>query len=185
MDHPARLSMPMGEAMFTQRSIRRFKPDPLPVEDIHLIMEAAVKAPNGANKQIARFLVITDRARLREFGALYHEAWWAKRREEYGWTKPEDIPVEEKSYRSAMGLADRIKDVPCVVFAFGIPSYCRRRAQANLRKTPFPANNLAPFKGQFASFTRLFSPFRGNPYVFHQLTVEYLSVFDGRGLFGG
>jgi nitroreductase len=121
MDHPARLSMPMGEAMFTQRSIRRFKPDPLPVEDIHLIMEAAVKAPNGANKQIARFLVITDRAKLREFGALYHEAWWAKRREEYGWTKPEDIPATEKSYRSAMGLADRIKDVPCVVFAFGMP----------------------------------------------------------------
>ena len=121
MDHPVKLSMPIGEAMFTQRSIRRFKPDPIPMEHIHLIMEAAVKAPNGANKQIARFLVVTDRAKIREFGALYREAWWAKRREEYGWTKPEDIPAEEKSYRSASGLADRIKDVPCVVFAFGMP----------------------------------------------------------------
>ena len=121
MDHSTKLSMPIGEAMFTQRSIRRFKPDPIPMEHIRLIMEAAVKAPNGANKQIARFLVVTDRAQIREFGALYREAWWAKRREEYGWTKPEDIPVEEKSYRSASGLAERLGDVPCVVFAFGLP----------------------------------------------------------------
>lgn len=121
MDHSTTLSMPIGEAMFTQRSIRRFKPDPIPVEHLHLVMEAAVRAPNGANKQIARFLVVTDRAKIREFGALYREAWWAKRREEYGWTTPEDIPAEERSYRSASGLAERFGDVPCVVFAFGLP----------------------------------------------------------------
>jgi nitroreductase len=113
-----RLTMPIGEVMFTQRSVRKFRPDPIPVEDIRLILEAAVKAPNGANRQIGRFLVVTDRAKIREFGQLYHEAWWAKRRDERGWTRPEDIPPEEKSYRSAMGLADEIKDVPCIVFAF-------------------------------------------------------------------
>jgi nitroreductase len=120
MDH-ARLSMPIGEAMFTQRSIRRFRPDPIPVEDLRLILEAAVRAPNGANRQIARFLVVTDRERLRAFGRLYHEAWWAKRREERGWTRPEDIPPEERSYRSAMGLADAMVDVPCVVLALAMP----------------------------------------------------------------
>lgn len=120
MDH-ARLSMPIGEAMFTQRSIRRLRPDPIPVEDIRLILEAAVKAPNGGNRQIGRFLVVTDRARIRAFGQLYHEAWWAKRRNEQGWTKPEDIPPEERNYRSAMGLADEMKDVPCVVLALAVP----------------------------------------------------------------
>ena len=54
-DH-ARLSMPVGEAMFTQRSIRKFKPDPIAIEDIHLIIDAAVKAPNGGNRQVGRFL---------------------------------------------------------------------------------------------------------------------------------
>ena len=117
----ARLSMPVGEAMFTQRSIRRFRPDPIPVEDIRLVLEAAVKAPNGGNRQIARFLVVTDRARIREFGQLYREAWWAKRRHEQGWTRPEDIPPEERSYRSAMGLAEEMGDVPCVVFALAVP----------------------------------------------------------------
>ncbi len=116
-----RLTMPLGEAIFTQRSLRRFSPAPIPVEDIRLMMEAAVRAPNGGNMQIARFLVLTDRARIQEFGRLYHEAWWAKRRDQKGWTKPSDIPPEEKSYQSAAGLADSMKDVPCVVLAFAMP----------------------------------------------------------------
>ena len=115
-----RLSMPIGEAMFTQRSIRRFRPDPIPLEDIRLIVEAAVKAPNGGNQQPARFLVLTDRDKIREFGALYHEAWWAKRRDQ-GWTKLEEIPPEAGSYRRAAQLAEDIKDVPCVVFVLAAP----------------------------------------------------------------
>ena len=115
-----RLRMPIGEVMFTQRSVRKFRPDAIPAEDVRLILEAAVKAPNGANRQIGRFLVVDDREKIREFARLYHEAWWAKRRDERGWTRPEDIPPEEKSYRAAMALADEIKDVPCIVFAFTV-----------------------------------------------------------------
>ena len=33
-----KLSMPIGEAMFTQRSVRRLKPDPVPIDLIHLIL---------------------------------------------------------------------------------------------------------------------------------------------------
>lgn len=120
MDHQ-RLAMPIGEAMFTQRSIRRFRPDPIPTEDLRLILEAAVKAPNGGNRQIARFLLLTDRAVIRQFGALYREAWWAKRLDERGWTKPEDIPPEEKTYRSAAQLAEEMKDAPCIVLALAVP----------------------------------------------------------------
>jgi len=116
-----RLKMPIGDAMFTQRSVRRFKPDPIPIEDIHLIIDAAVKAPNGGNRQIGRFLVLTDRNVIREFGTIYHEAWWAKRKEEKGWTKRADIPPEEKNYKLASELADEMKDVPCVVFACAVP----------------------------------------------------------------
>ncbi len=116
-----RLSMPVGEAMFTQRSIRRFRPDPVPMDDIRLILEAASKAPNGGNRQVARFLVVTDRARIREFGTLYHEAWRAKRWDEKRWTKLDDIPPDDRSYRSAAGLADAMQDVPCVIFALAVP----------------------------------------------------------------
>jgi nitroreductase len=64
---------------------------------------------------------VTDRARLAEFGALYHEAWWAKRRDEFGWTGPQDIPADALNYRAAAGLADHMRDVPCVVLALAEP----------------------------------------------------------------
>jgi nitroreductase len=115
MDY-SRLSMSLGEAVFTQRSIRRFKPDPIPAEDLHLIVEAAVKAPNGGNQQIARFLIVTDRARIGEFGALYREAWWGKRHDE-GFQGPDDLPPR---YHSAAALAEAMRDVPCVVFALAL-----------------------------------------------------------------
>jgi nitroreductase len=115
MDY-SRLSMPLGEAIFTQRSIRRFKPDPIPLDDIHLIVEAAVKAPNGGNLQLARLLVLTDRSAISEFGALYHEAWWAKRRDE-GFRDRADLPAR---FEPAARLADEIVDAPCIVFALAL-----------------------------------------------------------------
>jgi nitroreductase len=115
----ARLDMPMGEAMFSQRSIRRFRPDPIPTEDIQLLLEAAAKAPNGGNRQPGRFLVLTDPALIHEFGALYHEAWWAKRRDEKRpWTSRDQIPAEDRGSVAAARLADEIKDAPCIVLAF-------------------------------------------------------------------
>ena len=115
MDH-SRLSMPLGEAIFTQRSIRRFRPDPIPTEDLRLILEAAVRAPNGGNQQVARFLVVSDPARIRAFGGLYRDAWWAKRRDE-GFRTFEDLPP---LFHPAAALADAIGAAPCIVFALAM-----------------------------------------------------------------
>ena len=46
------------DAIYTQRAIRQFKGDPVPDELIHRLIEAATKAPSGANRQPWRFLVI-------------------------------------------------------------------------------------------------------------------------------
>jgi nitroreductase len=113
--------MPLGEAIYTQRSIRRLKPDPIPQADLQAILEAAVKGPNGGNSQPARFLVLTDKEKIRQFGALYKEAWWAKRRDQ-GWKSFEDLPKDGSSYRNAAQLAEDIKDAPCIVLAFGVGS---------------------------------------------------------------
>ena len=122
-----RLAMPIGEAIFTQRSIRRFRPDPIPPDDLRLILEAASKAPNGGNNQTARFLVLTDPALIKQFGALYREAWWAKRRDEkQPWTTREAIPAEDRNHVAAARLADEIADAPCIVLALSL-----RRGQAS------------------------------------------------------
>ena len=115
MDY-SRLSMPLGEAIFTQRSIRRYRPDSIPLADIRLILEAAVKAPNGGNQQLARFLVVNDRAAIRAFGPLYHEAWWAKRRDE-GFAQRDALPSR---FHAAARLADAMTEVPCIVFALAL-----------------------------------------------------------------
>jgi nitroreductase len=114
----ARLDMPLGEAMFSQRSIRRFRPDPISSEDLQLLLEAAVKAPSGGNRQPARFMVLTDPEVIRQFGVLYREAWWAKRRDEKRpWSSREEIPPEDRGSVAAARLADEIKDAPCIVLA--------------------------------------------------------------------
>ncbi len=115
---PAKLDMNIGEAMFSQRAIRKLKPDPISDEDIKTILDAASKAPNGGNYQPGRFLVIKDRRKIKIFGELYHEAWWAKRWDEHQWTKREDIPNEDKTHQASMQLADEMKNAPAVILVF-------------------------------------------------------------------
>ncbi len=118
LEPPDALDMPLGQAMFTQRAIRRLD-STRPVEDdkIKLILDAASKAPNGANSQPARFLVVRDRERIREFGRLYHEAWWAKRADAYGWTPDQEIPADSP-YVMPAKLASEMVDAPAVVLVF-------------------------------------------------------------------
>ncbi|MDH3713838.1 MAG: nitroreductase family protein [Gammaproteobacteria bacterium] len=120
IDTPADLTMPIGEAMFTQRAIRRLRHDkPIDDADLKTILDAASKAPNGGNTQPARFLVIRDRDAIQAFGKLYHEAWWAKRRDDYGWKGKADIP-EGSVYAMPALLADEMVDAPAVVLAFTV-----------------------------------------------------------------
>ncbi len=107
-----RLNMALGEAMYTLRAIRRHKPDPIPDDDLRLILDAARQAPNVVNMQPWHFLVVTDAALRAEFAPLYHEAWWAKRNDS-GWYTPDDLP---DAYKGAMRLADDIGNSPALVF---------------------------------------------------------------------
>ena len=118
LDPPAELSMAIGEAMFSQRAIRRLDRD-RPVDDAQLkiVLDAASKAPSGANAQTARYLVIRDRQHIAAFGALYHEAWWAKRKDELGWSPGQAIPAASP-YRMAALLADELCHAPVVILAY-------------------------------------------------------------------
>jgi nitroreductase len=122
LDPPEELTMPIGEAMFTQRAIRRLDPNrPVSDRQLEIILNAASKAPNGGNAQPARYLVIRDRAAIAEFGKLYFEAWWAKRRDAYGWTGKQDIP-EGSVYELPALLADEMVNAPVVILVYSKPS---------------------------------------------------------------
>ena len=47
MNHADRLTMPLGDAIYSMRAIRRLKPDPIADADLHAIIEAAIQAPSG------------------------------------------------------------------------------------------------------------------------------------------
>jgi nitroreductase len=113
-DHAqAALTLPLGEAIFTQRAIRRFRPDPIAEDDLAVILEAAIRAPNGGNAQPWRFLVLRDPEVRAEFATLYHEAWWSKRRDS-GYETPEDLP-QDPSMQAARRLADEFGHAPVVI----------------------------------------------------------------------
>ena len=52
--------MDVGEAIRKRRSIRKFKPDPIPEGKIRLLLESARLAPSGTNTQPWRFIVVKD-----------------------------------------------------------------------------------------------------------------------------
>ena len=63
------------EIIHSTRAMRRLKPDPVPDELIVKILEAGVCAPNGANRQSWRFLVVKDRGIKEKVQAVYKRAF--------------------------------------------------------------------------------------------------------------
>jgi len=62
------------EAIYSARSLRRLKPDPVPEELITKILDAAIRAPSGGDAQNWAFIVVRDPDKRRQLGALYRKA---------------------------------------------------------------------------------------------------------------
>ena len=62
------------EAIYSARSIRRLKPDPVPEELITAILDAAIRAPSGGNAQSWAFVVVRDPLQRQQLGAIYRKA---------------------------------------------------------------------------------------------------------------
>ena len=52
----------LWDALYTQRAIRYYKPDPVPAALISKVIEAATRAPSGSNLQPWGFIVVQDAA---------------------------------------------------------------------------------------------------------------------------
>ena len=63
------------ELVKKRRSIRRFKPDPVPDEDIRKIIEVARWAPSGFNMQPWEFVVVTEKDLRDKIAEYLSESW--------------------------------------------------------------------------------------------------------------
>jgi nitroreductase len=73
------MSQPMSEiglfdAIYSARSLRRLKPDPVPDAVITRILDAAIRAPSAGNAQHWAFVVVRDAEQRRKLGAIYRKA---------------------------------------------------------------------------------------------------------------
>jgi nitroreductase len=62
------------EAIYSARSLRRLKPDPIPEELITRVLDAAIRAPSGGNAQNWAFVVVRDAGQRQKLGAIYRKA---------------------------------------------------------------------------------------------------------------
>lgn len=66
------------ETIWKRRSIRKYKSDPIPDNDLKLILETARRAPTGANRQKWAMIVVTDaELRKKTAEACNHQMWMA------------------------------------------------------------------------------------------------------------
>lgn len=128
------------EAMYTQKALRRLKPDPVPDDLVRKLIDAAIRAPSGGNRQPWAFVVIRDAETKRKIGEWYRDAW----DKTYGAIPKETRDQFEgsfaRTYRSAEHLAFHLAEAPVhiLVCTHGV-AVPGNAASASLYGSIFPA----------------------------------------------
>ncbi len=115
------------EGLGTTRAIRRFRPDPIPEEDLAQIFFAATRAPSGSNRQPFRFLVLRDGERATAakalLGGAFRDAWSGKSRaDRYG--EADDNSPKARTAKAMQHFVDHFEEIPVVV----LPCFSRHRS---------------------------------------------------------
>jgi nitroreductase len=108
-------SMPLAEAMRTQRAIRRLKPDPVDDALVLELIELALRAPTGSNAQNWEFVVVKDPEVKARLGRLNMGAWRL-----YGGLGRRIARGDERMLKIIQAVqwqADHFMEIPVVVIA--------------------------------------------------------------------
>ncbi len=115
-------TMDVYEAMRTLRAVRRLKPDPIPADVLHRVLEAATFAPTGGNRQPWRIVVVRESAKKHRLGELYAKSWhnYTARYRPFPADMPTDVRERtERTLKAGDYLADHLGTTPVVaMFCF-------------------------------------------------------------------
>jgi nitroreductase len=104
----------LHEALFTLRAMRRLKADPIPVDDLRYIIEAATMASSPGNSQPWRFIVITDAQQKSRIADIYRDIGNIAIRE--GVLRHGRLDADmEKVYQHALILVDNLQHAPALI----------------------------------------------------------------------
>ena len=120
--------MDVFEALYTTRAMRRVKEDPVPENIIQSMIDSAIRAPSGSNRQNWKFLVVTDKNIREKLSNIYRETWdyyinsflnSAKDPGASSLKKQDDKDIEtiRRISNSASWLAENYHKVPLLVLA--------------------------------------------------------------------
>ena len=109
------LTMPLGEAMETQRAVRRLKPDPVDDGLVLRLIELALRAPTGSNAQNWEFIVVRD-PKIKEGLARLNRILW-RPYGRIGWWVTRRNPKRRKILNAVQWQADHFEEVPVIVVA--------------------------------------------------------------------
>lgn len=113
--------MDLYEALYTTRAMRRVSSEPIPQDVIHLMLDAAIRAPSASNMQNWRWLVVTDPEVVAAVGSLYAEAFDTGMKTIYAGAKERaEAAGDHQSLRvqsSSEWLRDNMGSVPLLVVA--------------------------------------------------------------------
>lgn len=129
------------ELVKKRRSIRKFKPDPVPDELINKILEAARWAPSGANSQPWEFVVIKDKALRDKLVPILQEAM----RYVQKWEQTREKDMQHPSVNRSIEAAG-FKDAPVFILLLGDQ---RRRAACVLAAQLEPISYISGLASTF------------------------------------
>ena len=109
------LSMPLAEAMRTQRAVRRLRTDPVDDETVAAVLELAVRAPTGSNAQSWEFVVIRDGDVKHQLARLNRQAFSIYRRVARGRARG-DLRAA-RMLAAVQWQADHFENAPVIVVA--------------------------------------------------------------------
>jgi nitroreductase len=107
--------MPVGEAMETQRAIRRLKPDPVDDELVLRLIGLALRAPTGSNGQNWEFIVVRDPRIKKGLARLNRLPWRLFGRIRQRSTRYN--PKRRKILDAVLWQADHMEESPVIVVA--------------------------------------------------------------------
>lgn len=113
------------EAMSTLRAVRRLRPDPIPDEVLQRVLQAAVWAPTGGNRQPWRVIAVKDAQKRQALQRLYQPAW---KRFAVGYSKgveslhSNEREKQERTLKASDTLADNFHHCPVILMFCYNPS---------------------------------------------------------------